>query len=142
MWLYEGKQYEPSSEEILESGYQGFVYLITNQVTGRKYVGKKFLVAPKILPKTQTRKRRKRIRVESDWRSYFGSSAELLADVKKYGPENFTREILRFCSTKGDCSYYELKEQIERNVLETDDYYNNYIGGKIHSKHLTINRKS
>ena len=140
MWIFEGKQYEPTGDEVLASGYQGFVYLITNLVNGKKYVAKKFFVAPKVLPKTKTRKRRQRLRVESDWRSYFGSSEELRTDVEQFGVDNFTREILHFCQTKGDCSYYELKEQIERNVLEREDYYNNYIGAKIHSKHLSINK--
>lgn len=141
MWLYEGKEYDPTLQEILDNGYQGFVYLIENLQNGRKYVGKKFLVSPKILPKTKSRPKRKRTLVESDWRDYYGSSKELQEDVTELGTDNFQRTILHFCRTKGECSYLELVEQVNRNVLTDPAYYNNYIGCKIHSKHLPKDNK-
>lgn len=114
----------------------GFIYLITNKKTGRKYVGKKwFWSNRRVSQKGKTRK--KIVRKESDWQNYFGSSKELLGDIAEHGEGNFDREILRLCHTKGDCSYYEAKEQFERNVLLSEDYYNNFIGAKIHGKHLT-----
>ena len=131
MWHYNGKEYDETPEE-----YQGFVYMITELDTGKKYIGKKFFWKPKTLPITKTRKRRVKTRVESDWRTYFGSSKEVQTLVESKGTSNFKREILHLCRTKGECSYYEAKEQFERNVLLSDEYYNEFIGCKIHSRHL------
>ena len=131
MWLYESKEYNETPEE-----YQGFVYLITELDTSKKYIGKKNFWRPKILPKNSKRNRRVRTRVESDWKKYFGSSKEVQALVESKGIENYKREILRFCKTKGEMSYYEAKLQFDYDVLLSDEYYNEFIGCKIHSKHL------
>ena len=131
MWLYNDNQFDDTPEE-----YQGFVYLITELETNKKYIGKKFFWKPKTLPKTKTRKRRVKTRVESDWRSYYGSSKEVQQIVEDKGSDSFKREILRLCKTKGECSYYEAKLQFEFDVLLRDDYYNEFIGCKIHSKHI------
>ena len=131
MWYYENKVFEDTPEE-----YQGFVYEITELDTGKKYIGKKFFWKPKTLPKTKTRKRRVRTRVESDWRSYYGSSKDVQQLVEEKGVDNYRRVIVYLCRTKGECSYYEAKLQFERDVLLRDDYYNEFIGCKIHSKHL------
>ena len=131
MWLYENKSFNETPEE-----YQGFVYQITELDTGKKYIGKKFFWKPKILPVTKTRKRRVRTRVESDWRNYFGSSKEVQSLIESKGKDNYKREILKFCKTKGECSYWEAKLQFEYDVLLRDDYYNEFIGCKIHSKHV------
>lgn len=117
--------------------YQGFVYVIIEKSTNKKYIGKKFFWKPKILPKTKTRKRRQRVLVESDWRDYFGSSKEVQSLVEQNGESNYTRIILKLCKTKGECSYYEAKLQFEYDVLLRDDFYNEFIGCKIHSKHLS-----
>jgi len=131
MWLYNDNQFDDTPEE-----YQGFVYLITELETNKKYIGKKFFWKPKTLPITKTRKRRVKTRVESDWRSYYGSSKEVQQIVEDKGSDSFKREILRLCKTKGECSYYEAKLQFEFDVLLRDDYYNEFIGCKIHSKHI------
>lgn len=131
MWYYEDNLYEDTPEE-----YQGFVYQITELDTGKKYIGKKFFWKPKTLPITKTRKRRVKTRVESDWKSYYGSSKEVQQIVEDKGSDSFKREILRLCKTKGECSYYEAKLQFEFDVLLRDDYYNEFIGCKIHSKHI------
>jgi len=134
MWHYNGKLFDETPEE-----YQGFVYMITENDTGMKYIGKKFFWKPKILPKTKTRKRRVRTRTESDWRKYFGSSKEVQELVEQKGADNYTREILKLCRTKGECSYYEMKYQFEYDVLlKPDEYYNAFIGGKIHRKHVLL----
>ena len=130
-WLYENKPFEDTPEE-----YQGFVYCITELDTGKKYIGKKFFWKPKTLPITKTRKRRVKTRVESDWRSYYGSSDAVKQLVESKGEDGFKREILRLCKTKGECSYYEAKLQFEYDVLLSDEYYNEFIGCKIHSKHI------
>lgn len=132
MWYYQDKEFDTTPEE-----YQGFVYKITELDTGKKYIGKKFFWAPKTLPVTKTRKRRVKTKVESDWKTYFGSSKEVQERVKLKGEDLYKREILRLCKTKGDCSYWELYEQMVNHVLLSEDYYNEFVGAKIHSKHVT-----
>ncbi len=129
-WLYQGIEWHPPEEFSHEDVY-GFVYLITNLLNGKKYVGKKFFWSQKTLPITKTRKRRKKLKVESDWRTYWGSNRHLSAEIEEYGTEHYTREILHLCKTKGECAYMEAKEQFERDVLLTEDYYNGIISCKI-----------
>ena len=131
MWHYKNMLFEETPEN-----YQGFVYEITELRTGKKYIGKKNFWKPKTLPKNSKRKRRIRTRVESDWRSYFGSSGVLNQLVEEQGEQNFKRMILKLCKTKGEMSYYEAKLQFENDVLLNDEYYNEFIGCKIHAKHL------
>ena len=131
MWYYNEEQFEVTPEE-----YQGFVYEITELDTGKKYIGKKNFWKPKILPKTKSRKRKTRTRVESDWRSYFGSNQYVQELVERKGSKGFSREILKLCKTKGEMSYYEAKLQFENDVLLNDLYYNKIISCKIHQKHL------
>ena len=82
---------------------------------------------------------KKKIIKESDWRKYFGSNNELKQQVQKLGEDKYKREILKFCRTKGECSYYEAKLQFQYDVLMSDDYYNEYIQCRIHAKHLRKN---
>ena len=131
MWYYKNISFKETPED-----YQGFVYEITELRTGKKYIGKKNFWKPKTLPKNSKRKRRIRTRVESDWRSYFGSSGVLNQLVEEQGDQNFKRVILKLCKTKGEMSYYEAKLQFENDVLLNDEYYNEFIGCKIHAKHL------
>ena len=131
MWYYNNELFELTPEE-----YQGFVYQITELHTNKKYIGKKNFWKPKILPVNKTRKRRVRTRVESDWKTYFSSSSQIQKLVEESGEEKFKREILKLCKTKGEMSYYEAKFQFEHDVLLREDYYNEFIGCKIHSKHL------
>ena len=130
-WYYNDKVYDITPEE-----YQGFVYEITEIASNKKYIGKKNFWKPKILPKNTKRKRRIRTRVGSDWRTYFGSSGLLTERVEEYGETAFKRVILMLCKTKGEMSYYEAKLQFEKDVLLNDEYYNEFIGCKIHAKHL------
>lgn len=122
--------------EDLKDDWVGFVYLITNKKNGRKYVGKKFFWRTLKLPPLKGKTRKRKVVKESDWKDYWGSSNDLKADIEKYGKDNFTREILHFCISKTELSYMELKEQVDRGVLLTDMYYNDFIGGKINGKFL------
>jgi hypothetical protein len=120
----------------------GFVYLITNTVTGKKYVGKKLAKFTKTKQRTITlksgEKRKKKIKTleDSDWRTYWSSSEELRKDVASLGEDKFTREIIHYCSGKGVLSYMELREQMDRKVLENPEYYNGIIQVKIHKTHV------
>ena len=128
--------------EELPTDIVGFVYCITNLTTGRKYIGKKLSHFSKTTYKMVTlkngTKKKKKIKslVESDWRTYYGSSVELNLDVETLGQDNFSREILHYCKSKAECSYIELREQMTRRVLESTDYYNGIIQVKIHKNHL------
>ena len=125
-WTYKGKQVETIDEQ-----FEGFVYLITNTTTGQKYVGKKLAKFKTTKPPLKGRKNKRRGYKESDWRDYWGSSDRLNADVDKLGPDNFTREILYFCKSRAEMSYIEAREQFDRRVLESDEYYNGIINVRV-----------
>ena len=111
----------------------GFVYQITNLTNGRKYIGKKFFYSAKT---KQIKGKKKKIKVFSDWQTYYGSSAELAQDVLLLGMENFSREIIHLCQSKGECGYLEAKEQFVRGVMESDDYYNSWIMVRVRKSHI------
>ena len=141
-WYFQGAPVETLPEDCV-----GFVYLITNNVSGRKYIGKKLAKFSKTSTKTVklkngTKKKKKvRSKVDSDWQTYYGSSPELSKDVETIGTENFTREILYYCKSKAECSYVEAREQFSRRVLESTDYYNGHIQVRVHGSHI-INKLS
>jgi hypothetical protein len=128
-WQYNDLEF---TEEMIGNNY-GFVYLITNLKSGRKYIGKKFFYSSK----TKTVKgKKKKIKVFSDWQTYYGSSAELSQDVLLLGLDNFSREIIHLCQSKGECGYLEAKEQFIRGVMESDDYYNSWIMVRVRKSHI------
>jgi hypothetical protein len=129
-WLYQGRKFEPP-EDFSPDVWYGFVYCITNRANAKKYIGKKFFWKAKTLPITKTRKRRQRLKVESDWRTYYGSNKHLQEDVEKMGEDFFHREIIHLCKSKGECAYLETKEQFEREVLLSEKYYNGIINCRI-----------
>ena len=136
-WLYENTQIETLPEDCV-----GFVYLISNNVSGRKYIGKKLAKFSKttyrVVKLKNGNKKRKKIRskIESDWQLYYGSNIELNQDIARLGADNFTREILFYCRSKAECSYIEAREQFNHRVLESDDYYNGQIVCRIHGSHI------
>lgn len=136
-WTYNGQTVEELPDECI-----GYVYVITNIISGRKYIGKKLAKFSKTTYKTvklkNGNKKKKKIRskIDSDWRDYYGSNQELLADVQKLGTENFTREILYYCKSKAECSYIEAREQFTHKVLESKDYYNGHIQVRVHGSHI------
>lgn len=136
-WYFQGSPVETLPEDCV-----GFVYQITNNVSGRKYIGKKLAKFSKTSTKTVklkngTKKKKKiRSKIDSDWQTYYGSSPELSKDVEQLGTEQFTREILFYCKSKAECSYIEAREQFSRRVLESTDYYNGHIQVRVHGSHI------
>jgi hypothetical protein len=126
-WTYENKPIKD-----LPEGVVGFVYQITNNETGRKYIGKKLAQFKKSRPPLKGRRNKRRYKIESDWKEYFGSSDALNEDIEKLGKEKFTRQILFYCKSKAELSYIEAREQFARKVLESDDYYNGHIRVRVH----------
>jgi len=128
-WHYNGKDF---TEDLIGNNY-GFVYQITNLTNGRKYIGKKFFYSAKT---KQVKGKKKKYKALSNWQTYYGSSDNLTKDVLQLGHENFNREILHLCLTKGECGYLEAKEQFRNNVLETDNYYNSWIMVRVRKDHI------
>ena len=132
MWFYNDKEF--TSEMI--GDYIGFVYIITNKSDGKKYIGKKIFKSTRKLAPLKGKKRKRTKIVESDWMTYYGSSDEVRLMVEEQGTDNFYREILHLCKTKGEMSYLELQEQVDRRVLLDDTYYNGIIQARIHRSHV------
>jgi hypothetical protein len=111
----------------------GFIYEITNLINQKKYIGKKQCFK-RIKRKPLKNKKRTRISTtESTWKTYTSSSKELNEDILKYGKENFIFKIIKTCNSKWEMAYEEIKEQIDKNVLLRDDYYNGIINVRIGS---------
>ena len=136
-WTYNG-----AVVEVLPDDCIGFVYLIVNTVTGRKYIGKKLAkfskTSYKVVKQKNGVKKKKKIKskIESDWQTYFGSNDVLNEDVNNLGKDKFTREILFYCTSKAQCSYIEAREQFTHKVLESKDYYNGQISVRVHGSHI------
>ena len=128
-WYYNDKPF--TADDV--GDYVGFVYCIERLSDGKKYLGKKLFGAKRLVKKNG---RKRRVYKTSDWESYFGSNAELALDVQKEGPEAFRRTILHLCHSKGRMSYLEIKEQLACDALLREDYYNSFVGCKIHARHV------
>jgi hypothetical protein len=132
MWLYQNKVIE-STEQMPEGTY-GFIYEVTHQPTGRKYIGKKVLEFNRTLPPLKGTKRKRKIVKESDWKTYYGSHKEILGLIKENKQEEFTREILQYVPSKKLLTYFECKYLFIKEVLEGNDYINDNILAKFYRK--------
>jgi len=133
-WLYHDQIWEPTEEELKD--LFGFVYCITDP-NGMKYIGKKQLWSKRTLKPLKGKKRKRRKIVESDWKEYYGSSETVKSLVEETNADGFKREILHFCKSKGELSYKELQEQMDRRVLfKPDKYHNGIIQVRINRIHV------
>jgi hypothetical protein len=131
VWFYHNTAEQFNIDDA--EGYFGFVYLITHNPTGRKYIGKKFFTKAGT---RQIKGKKKKIRKSSDWETYWGSNTELQAEVTKNGEEQYTREILHLCKTRSACSYWETWEIFNRHALLNENFYNGWVSCKIHKSHV------
>lgn len=132
MWYYNNQEFD----ENLIANHVGFIYLITELSTGKKYIGQKVFYN-KVAKKPLKGKKNRRINTkESDWRDYYGSNEELLLAVQKNGVENYKREILRLCSSKSEMNYWETWEIYNRHALLRDDYFNNWVSCRVNRNQL------
>ena len=133
MWLYNGKEF---TSEMIEKNI-GFVYEIYDKEAKMFYIGKKKFWSKVTKPPLKGKKNKRRSLKESDWKLYYGSSEVVKQLLENTGEWRFERKIIRLCKTAGEMSYYEMKEQIDNDVLlKPEIYYNAFVGGKIHRKHL------
>ena len=129
-WLYDGNILENVPENT-----QGFVYIILNKISNKKYIGRKYFHSTRRVKKKGST-RRKVVKKESDWKQYVGSSKALIVDIEKYGKDNFTFHILAFGETKGQVNYLEenLQHKFDvltaRNNLGEKNFYNDSIGSR------------
>ena len=135
MWYFENEVFDPKPEELDPKVNIGFVYLITNLVNGKKYIGKKLFFSSK---SKRVNGKKKKTKVESDWRKYYGSNAAIQQDVKDLGATNFRREILYMCKSKSECNYLEAYEQFTRKAILDKTYYNDWLTVKVTRKHLGL----
>lgn len=132
-WTYNNK---PFDSDMIED-YIGFVYEVYDTEAKMKYIGKKKFWSKVTKPPLKGKKNKRRSLKESDWKSYYGSSEEVKSLVENTGEWRFKRKIIRLCKTLGEMSYYEMKEQLDNDVLlKPNEYYNAFVGGKIHRRHL------
>ena len=120
MWYYEDKIFDPKKYSY--ENYAGFVYIITDLSNNKKYVGKKLFWKVHKLKPLKGKVNKRHSKRDSDWQDYFGSNDEVKLLVEQSGRERFKREIIRLCKTKGEMTYFEMKEQIDRKVLFDDKY--------------------
>ena len=121
-WVYKNTTF--TSDDI--GDFFGFVYRITNLQSGKQYIGRKYFYQFR-KPRGKSRK----VKSESDWKKYYGSSDELNTDRKTLGNECFKREIISLHTTKGWVNYEETRQLFLNNVLsENENYYNSNILGR------------
>ncbi len=134
-WIYQGKEIL-TEEDIPFEKPMGFIYLITQKSTGKRYIGRKLLTKAK---KKSFDGKKKKIRVQSDWQKYWSSSPQIKEWIKEAGgTSDFTREILAFVSSKGSLAYLEEKALYELGVLESDNWINNNIRSKIYRSWVKV----
>ena len=123
-WLYNDKVFE--SEDIKD--YFGFCYILTDLENGKMYIGRKYFYSIR-----KKKGQRKKIKSESDWKTYYSSSKKIQQLVLESSPNRFKREILSLYKTKGQVNYNETKLLFKHDVLEAVDkhgeklYYNENI---------------
>jgi hypothetical protein len=128
-WQYKNHTF---NEDMIGDAY-GFVYVIENTQTGRKYIGKKFFTKAGT---KQVKGKRKKIRKSSDWENYYGSNKTLQEEVKNAGSSHLKRTILHLCKTRSECAYWETFEIINRGALLKEEYYNDWLMVRVRKDHL------
>src|SRR6056300_284061 len=136
MWLYRDKVIDKI--EDMPEGTFGFIYEVLHKPSGRKYLGKKVLQFNRTLPPLKGQKRKRKVVKESDWKTYYGSHAEIKGLIKEQKQDEFERNILQFVPTKKLLTYFECKYLFIKEVLEHQEYINDNILAKFYRKDFPI----
>lgn len=130
-WYFKGDVFNSSSI----GKAHGMIYLIEEISTGKIYIGQKVLWGTKT---RMVNKKKKKIKVESDWKKYYSSSAYINKQVEEHGVGDFKRSVLMLVMGDGMLNYMELKIQMLLLVLEDETrYINGYVGGRISRSHYS-----
>lgn len=88
----------------------GFIYITINMINGKRYIGQKMF--------------------REKWNGYLGSGIYFKKAIRKYGRENFYRDIVDIAYSKEELDRLE-KEWIDNcNAIENDGFYNIAEGGE------------
>jgi len=128
----------PENLKTIPDNAIGFVYMITNTLTNRRYIGKKVLINKKKRKPLKGRVNSRRYTIESDWKTYTGSSPILNEDIVKYGKDKFTFEVLSFQPSKLLLAYWETKTMVDRNAIFSNDYYNEVLNLRIRNRKVIL----
>ena len=129
MWKFKDIQIKSKEDIPVEfKNSIGFIYIITQLSTGRRYIGRKLLT--KASTKT-TKGIKKKIRKDSDWIEYWSSSPKIKAWIDESGTDDFSKEILIFVSSKSELMYAEEYYLYKTNALLSDMWLNDNIRAKI-----------
>jgi Zn/Cd-binding protein ZinT len=98
--------------------FEGFVYKISNMLTGQEYIGRKYIWRVHYEQMVLNGENKQVLtRTLSNWPDYWSSCNALLADVELYGKESFIREILSWHKTRSHTDYAEIVAQFQNDVL-------------------------
>lgn len=139
-WYYKGEIFKSELlyTDEFKDNIHGFIYIIEEISTGKIYIGQKHLWTTKV---TSINKKKKKQKVESDWKNYYGSSGYINDKIEKEGTFDFKRYIIALCISDGNLNYIEAKIQFDLRVLEYQDkYINGYIGGRMAASHTKYNQ--
>jgi hypothetical protein len=146
----EGQIIQYDSIEKFPENCIGFVYKITNIRSGKFYIGKKSLWSnqKKALTKKELAEQsgpgrkptKKLVTKETNWLDYWGSNKGLLGEIQEQGVDVYHREILKFCYSKKELTYWEVHFQCVEGVLLSELSYNDNILAKFFRRDLTFQK--
>lgn len=85
-----------------------YIYITTNLINGKQYIGQH----------------------KGDYNdSYLGSGILITKAIKKYGKDNFTKEVLAYCNSREEADEKERYYIEKYNAIDSDNFYNCQEGG-------------
>ena len=140
-WIYDGE--EIKSIEDTPDAALGFIYLVKNITNEKWYIGRKTFRAhrkkkltkkEKALPENSRKKYKMVWHEYRGWQDYTGSSEALNTDIAK--GHQYTKEILRWCFSKAELTFYEGREIVCSDALLDENCYNNWVSMKVFGNNL------
>ncbi len=140
-WKYKGKNID--SIDKVPEGAIGIIYKITNITNGKYYYGRKTILSlrkRKLTKKEQAlsengkKKVTREVKEVSGWKKYCGSNKPLLEDIKN--GDKYKKEIIQFCFSKAEMTYYETVAIICNGGLLDENCYNSWCSMRCYSYQL------
>lgn len=132
-WFYQGKEIKSIND--CEPDALGFIYEITNLSNNKKYLGRKTIRKPNYTSGVNKGKSKGNY----VFTTYCGSSKSLLEDIKS--GNTYKKEIIRWCYSKAELTYYESQAIYCSDSLIREDFYNFWCKSTVYSRHLNSAKK-